>query len=104
MASAGDIQLVRYNVNELTQVPYTDAAIGALVDQWDVIGATIIIWEQKASTYAGLTNVTEAGASHSFGDLHKNALNLLAYWRKRQLEVEAPVNDGRVQVKKIVRT
>lgn len=75
MATAAEVAMVRLNINEPTQDPYTDEAIGALVDELGTVqAASAALWRAKAATYATLVDETEAGTSHAFSDMHKNAL------------------------------
>lgn len=104
MASSDDIATVRYNTDEPLPDTFTDDLIDRLIDANGVVGASAIMWEQKAAKLADLVNTSEAGASHSFSDLHKNALNIAAMFRKQQAEAAAPVAVGRVRVRKIVRS
>lgn len=76
MASAGDIRTVRQNVDEPTEDSYDDELIGALVAVSGVDVASATIWRRKAASFASLVSVSEAGASHSFGELYKNAVSM----------------------------
>jgi hypothetical protein len=102
MASSSDIETVRLNTDEPTQDTYSDSELGVLVDANGVAGASAIVWEQKAARYAGLVNVSEAGASHSFSDLHKNAINMASVFGK-QTDVVSGVVSSRTKVRKIER-
>lgn len=107
MATSDQIALVHRNIDEPTEDNYTDAYIQSLIDASGVNGASAIIWEQKSAGLVGKVNVTEAGASHSFSDLHKNALNMAKEFRNAQVADDAAIvtgNAGRVHVRKIVRT
>jgi len=102
MASISDIESVRLNVDEPSNDTYSDDDVGALVDANGVAGASAIIWEQKAARFASMVNTTEAGASHSFGDLNKNALAMASLFRS---QTTAVVNTtSRTKVRKIERT
>jgi hypothetical protein len=76
MASVSDIALVRRNTNEPTAESFDDPFIGTLIDAAGVDGASAEVWRLKAGRYAELVNVSEAGASESLGDLHKQALSM----------------------------
>ena len=78
MASAADVQTVRDNTNEPDESTFTDVYIEALVDAGSVASASAVVWQRKAGAYAELVNVSEAGASRSLSDLHKNALTMAA--------------------------
>jgi hypothetical protein len=106
MATAEEIAYVRRNAalanNDAT---WTDAVIGALVDAEGTDVAIATVWEAKAASYVTAVDVTEAGASHKFSDVYKNAVAMAAYWRKRtDAEAEAEDLSGRVRVQKIVRS
>lgn len=103
MASISDIETVRLNTDESTNDTYSDDEISALVDAKGVAGASAIIWDQKAAHYASLVNTSEAGASHSFSDLHKNALTMAKRFDDQVVAASAPAS-GRVRVRKIVRS
>lgn len=103
MASVSDIETVRLNTNESTTETYSDDAIGALVDASGVAGATASIWEQKAARFSELVNVSEAGASHAFSDLHKNAVTMAAYWGKKNDVEDGTGTAGRPRIRKIER-
>jgi hypothetical protein len=102
MASASDIETVRLNVDEPTNDTYSDDEIGAIVDVNGVAGASAIIWEQKAARFASLVNTTEAGASHSFSDLSKNAREMASLYRAQT--TVAVSTTSRTRVRKIERT
>jgi hypothetical protein len=76
VASDADIQEVRVNTQESREDRFSDPDIGALVDSVGVYGASAEIWRKKAGEYTELVNVTEAGASNSFGDLQRKALEM----------------------------
>lgn len=106
MASPGDIAIVRVNTAEPNDVePYTDSYIGGLIDASGVTGATLTIWEQKLATFSTSVDVTEAGASHKFSDLFKNAQAMVAYWQKKyDDENGGSTSDGVLRVKVIERS
>lgn len=104
MASAGDIAETRANTGlESDDETYTDAVMGAYIDSLGVAGASAKIWQQKAALLVELAvDVTEAGASHKFSDLHKNALAMSKYWAGVYDAELAPASTGPV-VNTIVR-
>lgn len=74
MAEVTEIAAVRLNTGLTDNVePWTDDAIGDLVDLYGVDGASASIWRSLAASYSTKVDVTEAGATHKFGDLFKNA-------------------------------
>jgi hypothetical protein len=103
MASASDVKLVRRQVNEPTTDDYTDTLIGTYIDEIGITGATIRIWEEKAARYSDLVDVTEAGASHKYSDLHKNAMAIAKHYRSIE-ESSDVTGGGRPVVKKIQRS
>lgn len=103
MADASDIAAVRLNTNEPTDATFSDDAIGVLVDELGVAGASASIWGVKAGSYSELVDVTEAGASHKFSDLHKNALAMQKHWEGQALLLITPVASGRPKVRQIER-
>lgn len=81
MATAEEIAQVRASISEPDDIaPYTDAYLSALIDESGTNGATLLVWRQKAANYSTKVDVTEAGATHKFGDLFKNAQSMVKYW------------------------
>lgn len=74
MATAAEVLDVRTNTSEEGSETFSDDYIAALVDAGSVASASAVIWTKKAAAFAELVNVSEAGASRSMSDLHKNAL------------------------------
>lgn len=106
MASQADIDTVRFNTSEQPkeESAYSDEYIGGLVDNYGVDVASATIWHQKASDYAELVDVSEAGSSHKFSDLHKNALTMArSYLDKEKAAEELILGRPRARVVKIVR-
>jgi len=103
MASASDIELVRINTVEQTDDVFSDSYIGQLIDENGVTGATAMIWESKAARYSTVMDVSEAGASHKFSDLFKNAKDMALLWRGKVTLETVEVTTGRVRVKVIDR-
>ena len=81
MASEADVTQVRLNTGVAEDdATYTAEYIGGLIDASDVSSATLTIWKQLAASYARLVDVSEAGASHKFSDLFKNADAMVKRW------------------------
>lgn len=102
MATAADILTVRNNTAEPSDSQYTDEDISDLVDSLGVAGTSADIWRQKAARFAGLVNVSESGASHSYSDLSRSALAMATKWEG----LDAAENDspaGHPRVKSISR-
>lgn len=103
MAEALDITKVRLNTNEPDDSNgFTDEVIGSEVDELGVSGASASIWRQKAAKLAELARVTEAGATHDFQDLHKNALAMAKDFERIYISESVVVASGPV-IKPIVR-
>ena len=102
MADASDVLIVRRNTSELTEDNYTDEVIGTLIDSLGVAGASRQIWQEKASGYATLVTVSEAGASRQLSDLHKNAIAMIKVFQEQ--EVGETTTSARPRVVPIVRT
>lgn len=74
MAEVAEIAVVRLNTGLNDNVdPWTDDFIGDLIDNYGTDGASASIWRSLAASYSTKVDVTEAGASHKFSDLFKNA-------------------------------
>jgi hypothetical protein len=65
---------VRENTAEPTATRWQDDDIELLIDDMGVLLTSATIWRKKAANYAHLVNVSEAGSSHNYSDLYKNAL------------------------------
>jgi hypothetical protein len=100
MATTSEIAEVRQNVDEPTDQSFTDNYISDLVDEHGINGTSAIIWRKKAGDLAKLVNVSEAGASHSFSDLHRNALAMAKVYEDKDSQVES---SDRARVKTIAR-
>lgn len=75
MATAEELLEVRKNTNEPNEDTFEDATLMAYIDTLGgVDAASAKVWELKASAYADLVDVSEAGASRKMSDLNKNAL------------------------------
>lgn len=105
MSTASETTQVRNNTGQTDNVaPFTDDYIGALVDDLGVSGASASVWESLAAMYSTKVDVQEAGASHKFSDLFKNAKIMADYWTKKaESEIEVATN-GTPRVTAIVRT
>lgn len=83
MAEAADVASVRLNINEPTPDTFTDATIEAWLDTLgSVDAASAAGWRAKAALYVDLVDEKEANTSHSFSDLHKNALAMATSYDK----------------------
>lgn len=102
MASEAEIAEVRLNAGEPDDVdPYTDAYLSGLIDALGVASASLAVWRTKAAKYAGMVNISEAGASQSFSDLFAHAQTMIKQYEALVL-IEFPNEPARVS--SIVRT
>lgn len=106
MASAEDIAQVRRDTNELEDAePYTDAVVGALIDEaGSTDAASARIWDEKSSMYAEMVDISEAGSSRKNGVLYKNAKEQAAKFAARADGTETTLPVGTyTTTRKIVR-
>jgi hypothetical protein len=105
MATSADISTVRDNTNEPDDGVFTDEYIEGLIDSIGVDAASAKVWERKASAYAELVDVSEAGSSRKQSDLHKNALAMEAHYRGLATNAPTgPVSLGHAKTHQIVRS
>lgn len=105
MATEAEIAYVRRNAALAdNDAFYTDEVLGAMIDASGTDDTVASIWETKAASFVTSVDVTEAGASHKFSDVYKNAAAMAAYWRKKLADAADPESSGRVKVRKIVRS
>lgn len=81
MASAASIQELRDLIAEPDDTNgWTDARLGEILDarDEDVQSSAGHVWTVKASTYAGMVDVSESGSSRKLGDLHRQAMAMAA--------------------------
>jgi len=104
MADVTEVAEVRKNTDEPDEDPYGDLYIDGLIDALGVAGASATLWRKKAASYAKMVNVQEAGSSHAFSDLLKNALQMVDVWQSSSdAEAEIAGASGRAVVKVIIR-
>lgn len=82
MATADQIAKVRLLTAESTTETYSDVTLGARIDSavGDLNLVSRDIWEEKAASFAELVNTSEAGSSRSNGQLHQQALAMVAHF------------------------
>lgn len=103
MATSEHVSLVRAYTDEPTEDAWTDAALGALIDELGVDSATSRVWAEKQARYSKLVDVSEAGASRKMSQAFDQATKMAAYWRT--IAEGDVVDSGRsARVHKIVRT
>jgi len=104
VAEASEITQVRTNTNQTADaLPWTDDVLGALIDALGVTGASASVWRSVAASLSGKVDVTEAGASHKFSDLFKNAQAMAKHWGDLESSETAAAR-SHPRVNSIVRT
>lgn len=87
MANAADILKLRRLVSEPDTDTYSDEELNSRLDEDGDINITAgTIWREKASTYAELVDISEAGSSRKNSQLYKNALEMAASFDKASAE------------------
>ena len=83
MATLEEITELRRMIGEpLSDVPWDDAAVSALIDASSSMNvAAMKAWEQKAAAYASLVDISESGSSRRLSQLQEQALRMVAYYR-----------------------
>ena len=105
MATEAEVLEVRENTNEPSDEWYSDGYLSNLIDAQGVLKASASVWGKKASRYADLVDTSEAGASHKFSDLYKNALAMEAKYLAAATPVVVPdTTSTRPRVSKIARS
>lgn len=95
MATREQVAQLRLLTDYTAVDPYDDAQLAAMIDASSVDSVAARLWEEKASKAATMVNISESGSSRSMGDIHKNALNMAAYFKKKVQDAETPVDEGR---------
>lgn len=84
MATIAQLTDLRRRISEPDETTYTDAYLSTRIDaEPDLDALAVLIWEEKASTYAELVDISEAGSSRKNGQLYKNALDMAAYYASK---------------------
>lgn len=102
MATEAQVAELRRKVSEPDQTTYTDEALNALIDEQggDINLVAAGIWEEKASQFTEMVDISEAGSSRKNSQLMKNATGMAAYYRGLSPETQT---DGRPRTRPIVR-
>lgn len=63
---------------------YTNQVLGDLIDanSNDLNLSASAVWQEKASTYSEMVDISEAGSSRKNSQLMSNALSMAGYYRK----------------------
>lgn len=82
MASAEQIAELRRKVSEPDESTYTDVVLSNKIDAAgsDVDAVAVSIWQDKASMYAELVDISEAGSSRKNSQLMTQALRMAEYY------------------------
>lgn len=82
MASSDDYLRLRRMTGEVGSKTYTDTDLDLFLSEagGDFNAAAALIWGEKASAYADLVNISEAGSSRSNSDLFKHAKEQQVYF------------------------
>lgn len=78
MADAATIAELRRLIDEPTQEPFTDEALGVRIDAHEgelrLLAATM--WREQAARYAKLIDIKEGNSDRKLSQLHKQALTM----------------------------
>lgn len=81
MATSDEWMRLRKMTGEVGSATYSDSDLDLLITEAASLnGAAAVIWGEKASTYAELVDITEAGSSRKNSDLFKNARTQYEYY------------------------
>jgi hypothetical protein len=96
MASAEVIALLRRKIGESDEDTYTDEDLSALLDAAsdDTDTVASAIWSEKASDFAELVDISEAGSSRKNSQLMKNAQEMAVFYgAKNESDILVPGRD-----------
>lgn len=95
MATDEERMQVRRNTGEVGSDTYSDVVLDAYIldAAGDLDLASVRIWREKASSYAELVDISEAGSSRKNSDLFKNA-NAQADYFTKQAEGDVTLEPG----------
>lgn len=99
MATADEIAALRLLIAEsINAEPYTDARLSVRIDAaGDLNTVAAEVWQEKAAKYADLVDTSEGGSSRKMGDLHEQALNMVAHFRSIVPSGLVPVGGTRIR-------
>lgn len=105
MADEEDIASVRRKIGDVIEpYKYTDETLGQLLDDTgNVNRVASMLWREKASEYAELVDITEAGSSRKNSDLFKNAQAQAEWFAGRADGEEGTGTAGTTTTRRIVR-
>lgn len=104
MASADQIAELRRKISEPDTTTYSDADLNTRIDEanGDVNGVAGVIWQEKASQYSEMVDISEAGSSRKNSQLMKNALEMASFYAGNSTDSAADTAD-RPRTRAIVR-
>lgn len=102
MAEAEHIALVRTYTDETTNEHWDDTALGALIDELGIEGATARVWQAKQARYSRLVDVSEAGAQRRMSQAFDHAKEMAEQWTA--IAAADSLAGRRASVSKIVRS
>lgn len=105
MATAEAIAELRRKISEPDQTTYIDADLSSRIDDagGDINAVASDIWEDKASQYSEMVDISEAGSSRKNSQLMKNALEQAAHYASKTASAAADTAD-RPRTRAIVRS
>lgn len=81
MATGEQIAELRRKTSEPDETTYNDATLGQMIDgAGSVDEAASEVWQEKASMYSELVDISEAGSSRKNSQLMQNALEMARYY------------------------
>lgn len=82
MANNDDYLRLRRMTGEVDSTTYTNTDLDMFIERavGDMTVAASLIWGEKASAYADLVNISEAGSSRSNSDLFRHAIEQREYF------------------------
>ncbi len=105
MATDEQVATLRPMIGELTEASYTDEVLKVIIEQAenDLDLAAAVVWEQKASSYSTLVDVSESGSSRSMSQIYKNALAQAKYYGDKVTEEVVEPTTVRARTRTAVR-
>lgn len=99
MATVEQIAALRLLIAEqIDAEPYTDTKLSDRIDAGgDLNTVAAEVWQEKAAKYADLVDISEGGSSRKMGDLHEQALNMVAHFRSIIPTGLAPAGGTRIR-------
>lgn len=82
MATTDNIADLRRKVSEPDSTTYNDTTLNAMIDlaNGDIDAVAARIWQDKASMYAEVVDISEAGSSRKNSQLMTNALRMAEFY------------------------